>query len=456
MAKKQKKPKKLWGARFKKEMDKDFEKFSKSIDYDYKLAEYDLYHSLIHVSALADQKLITKKDESKLITALKKILSDVRNKKFVFNKDAEDIHTDIQDKVNKLAGKVSLKLHTLRSRNDQVVFDEKLYCYSQAMAVFKLITDLLESLEYIANKYEKQCFVGFTHTQRAQIIAFSDYIWAYYSMIERDLLRVDSFLDRLFVSIGSGAMAGTVISNSSYAKAVKKHSFLLKEFEDVFERFFSSVDNVSDRDFIIELLNTISIIQMHLSRICEDMIIYSTKEFDFLDLPQEYCTGSSLMPHKKNPDLLELVRGATGLIYGNLVAVMTTMKALPLSYNRDMQFDKLPLFSSVDLIKDELSMMAKFVKGITLNKKNINKSLEDESLYATEIAEYLVTKSVAFKDAHDIVGRLVKFSEEKNIAIKDMPDKELKKFNKSLNAKVVKKIMSPDEVVKSRKSLLKG
>jgi argininosuccinate lyase len=443
--------KKLWGGRFKKKIDKDFEEFSKSIQYDYKLAEYDIYHSIIHVNALVDAGVLLKKDGNKLISALRQILHDIEKRKFVPDAECEDIHSDIQNRVEKKAGKLALKLHTLRSRNDQIVFDEKIYCSKEFVAVSKLLNDLFDAIVIKSKNYANAYFIGYTHLQRAQVICFSDYLLAYAQMFKRDHKRLSSFLENLDISIGAGAIAGSSLSSKHYQKVV--FSALVKR---EFEELTNAVDNVSNRDFVIEFLSVLSIIQMHLSRLAEDFILYSTKEFNFLDLPEEFCTGSSLMPHKKNPDFLELVKGKTGSVYGNLMSILTTMKGLPLAYNRDMQLDKEPLFSSVETIKKELKIMAKFIKGVALKKENIDKALKDENLYATEIAEYLVMeKEVAFSQAHDIVGKLIRYSEDNKLKIKEMDQDLLKKFHPGLEIKALKKVMTPDHAVSSKKSVLR-
>jgi len=443
--------KKLWGGRFKKKIDREFEEFQKSIQYDYKLAQYDILHSLIHVAVLKEAGILTKEEANKLFSVLKDVQKQIKEGKFRPSLESEDIHTDIQDKVEKRIGKLASKLHTLRSRNDQIIFDEKHYCLEAGVNILELLLYLLESLLVLMKKYKNQPFVGYTHTQRAQVVLFIDYLGAFFDMFRRDDERVKNFSDHLFIYVGAGALAGSSLKRKDYNKAIKE---LLKDKQfEITKPVENPLDNISDRDFIIEFLSILSILQMHLSRLAEDLILYSTKEFSLLDLPEEFCTGSSLMPHKKNPDFLELVRGYTGRVYGNLISILTTMKGLPLTYNRDMQLDKEPLFSSVEIIKEELRIMAKLIKGIRLDKENINKALEDESLYATELAEFLVFKGVAFKEAHTIVGKLIRYSEDKKIKIKEMPDRFLKTFHKKLTSKDVKKIMNPRYAVSSKKSI---
>ncbi len=447
--------KKLWGGRFKKQIDKDFFEFQKSIHYDHKLVEYDLYHSIIHVIALREAGIINVGEAKILTSALNEIANEVNEGRFKPNLSAEDIHTDIQNRVEKKIGDLAHKLHTLRSRNDQIVFDEKWYCYKEGIYILGELNILLNALNHLGTRYQKSFIPGYTHTQRAQVVSFFNYTGAFFYMFERDFERADNFLKRSSIYIGSGALAGSAIPKSAYSGAIKK--FLAKTKAD-FKHSRSEIaknplDNVSSRDFIIEFLSILSMIQMHLSRMAEDFILYSTKEFGFFDLPEEFCTGSSLMPHKKNPDFLELVRGNTGRVYGNLMSVLTTMKGLPLTYNRDMQLDKEPLFSSTEIVKEELKIMSRLIDGISLDEKRIGEVLQDEELYATELIEFLVSKDVPFSDAHGIIGKLIIFSEDEGTKIKNMPDKALKKFHKKLSHKDVQRIMNPEYAVSSKKSL---
>ena len=401
--------KKLWGGRFTKKIDKDFFEFQKSIQYDHKLAKYDVVHSLIHVAALGWAKFLSPAEKSKLIGSLKEIREEIKTGKFKYNPKSEDVHTEIQNRVEKKLGKLALKLHTLRSRNDQVAFDEKGYCYERSAYVEKLLGDVLKSIKFLQNKYKNVHVVGYTHTQRAQKVLFKNYLGAFYCMLERDKNRVVGFYNNLQIHIGAGALAGSPIGREKYSKAIKKQ---LEGKSFFITPSVNTLDDVSDRDFIIELLSILSILQMHLSRLAEDFILFSTKEFNFLNLPEEFCTGSSLMPHKKNPDFLEMTRGYTGRVYGNLMSILTTMKGLPLTYNRDMQLDKEPLFSSVEIIENELKIMAKFLKGVSLNKEAVKCALRDESLYAVGAAMKLVQeKNIPFRTAHEIIGKKILMEE---------------------------------------------
>jgi argininosuccinate lyase len=448
--------KKMWGGRFKKKIEPDFYLFQKSVQYDYKLAEYDIYHSMIHISALVLSKVLTVQEANQLEMALVEILNEIKKGKFKYNPHSEDIHTEIQNRLEAKFKDTALKLHSFRSRNDQVVFDEKYYCVHQGLEVGKLIAKVFVSLSELSARYKNSFFVGYTHTRRAQVIKFSNYVLSFGRMLERDLVRVENFCKNIEISIGSGALAGSYIQASHYNNAIE--GFVKKFFHDFpfkISLVKNSLENVSSRDFIIEFLNILAILQMHLSRMAEDFILYSTKEFNYLDLPEEFCTGSSYMPHKKNPDFLELVRGYTSRIYGNLVALLTLMKGLPLTYNRDMQLDKEPLFSSVEIVKAELEILAKFIKGIRLNEGAIEKAIEDESIYATELAEYLVGKGVPFKKAHDIVGRLVRHCEDEKLKLTDMVDEILKGFSPHLKKKEIVRIVNPSFAVESKRSLKK-
>jgi len=446
--------KKLWGGRFSKKTDPLLEEFSSSLDVDKELALYDVAGSCFHVSVLKEANLISAAEYRAMYGGLKQIFQAIKSGTFKVDESSEDIHSDIQNKLEKKIGTAALKLHAARSRNDQIVFDVKFYCKESCAEAGLLAIDLLERIQGVIDKSEDLILPGYTHLQHAQSISLKNYFSAYLEMLARDAERLKNLAVSIRPSLGSGALAGTNIDADKYAKAIKN---VCKQLGLVYDKHIfaveNSVDNVSDRDFVIEALSALAIIGMHLSRLCEDLIIWSTKEFGFIELDDAFCTGSSLMPQKKNPDSLELIRGNTGKLYGNLMSVLTMMKGLPLTYNRDMQLDKEPLFSSFKIIKDELKILAKLIPTIKFNKAAIEKQLEDESLYATDLAHYLVEKGIAFKDAHTIIGNLVRFSLKNNIAIKKMSDEELAQFSKYLNQGVIKKIFDPVYSVKSKKSV---
>ena len=443
----------MWGGRFKKKIDKDFDTFQKSIQHDYRLAEYDICHSMIHTHALLYTRVLTPNEARRLLSALKEILTEIKKKKRIkYNSSSEDIHTEIQNRLEKKLKDTALKLQSFRSRNDQIVFDERMYCINEGINIVRVISEVMNSLNWLAQRYKKNLFVGYTHTQRAQIVKFPDYILSFAWKLNRDLERIFNFTKDLEIPIGSGALAGSYIHKEDYSRAINE---FVKKFKLPPKIFLTknSLDNISDRDFVIDFLNALSILQMHLSRLAEDLILYSTKEFDFFDLPEEFSTGSSLMPHKKNPDFLELVRGYTGRIYGNLISVLTTMKGLPLTYDRDMQLDKEPLFSSIDIVKNELKIFSKFIKGIKLKEEKINNALADQNLYATELAECLIEKGTPHKLAHTIIGRLISYAEQKKHNIEDMDDTLLKTFHPALNSKEVRRILNPEVAIERKRSI---
>jgi len=446
--------KKLWGGRFKKETDKLFAEFSKSIHYDYKLARYDVLGSIIHVRVLHAAGFLSKEEAQKFDKALVEISDSIMNKKFNFDKNAEDIHTNIQNLLEKKVGKLVLKLHAARSRNDQVVFATKLYSKMSILDladnIGKMVLEILNTL--LANKYV--IIPGFTHMQHAQPVWLKDYLGVYDKMFTRDMKRLINIGANIEICLGAGALAGTPIDANVYKTEVEE---IIKEFG--FKEKFNiktvsnSLDTVSDRDFVIEIISALSIIAMHLSRMAEDLIIWSTKEFSFIELDDAYATGSSLMPQKKNPDSLELIRGNCGKVYGNLVSVLTMMKGLPLTYNRDMQLDKEPLFNSFEVVSNEIKIMTGIVKTLKFNKSQIAKHLEDESLYATDLVYYLIKKGIPFSQAHEIIGKLVRYSVENDLKIKLMPQVILNKFSAKLVEKDIIKLFDPKVSVNSKKSI---
>ncbi len=423
---------KLWGGRFTKKTNPLVEEFTKSIQFDKKLAEYDCIGSLAHINVLKKAKLLSAEEHKELESGLESILSSIRKGSLEIDASFEDVHSYVQHLLEKKAGKVALKLHTCRSRNDQVVFDTKMYCVKNAAYTLNLFSGLGKVLDKLAKNNAGQIIGGYTHMQHAMPVSLADYLGAYSEMLKRDSNRIDNASKDISLTLGSGAIAGTFIDAEKYSAPA-----------------INSIDTVSDRDFVIEILSALAITGMHLSRLAEDLILWSTKEFDFIEIDDAFCTGSSLMPQKKNPDVLELIRGNTGKLYGNLMSVLVMMKGLPLSYNRDMQLDKEPLFESFEIIQKESKVLAALLPKIKFNKKNIARQLEDESLYATDLADYLVQNKVAFKDAHGIIGRLVKTGKE----IKKMSSSELKKFHPALNSKVVNKIIDPKQSVASKKSV---
>ncbi len=439
---------KLWGGRFSKKTNKLVEEFSKSIHFDYKLAEYDCLGSICHIDALKGSGLLTSQEHSKLKNGLNAILSSIKNGTLKIDSSFEDIHSYVQYLLEKnpKVGKAALKLHTCRSRNDQVVFDTKFYCLEHLNKIFKSMHGFNIVLNQVAVKNKNIRIPGYTHLQRAMPVKLSDYFDAHAQALNRDWKRLFNAFDNVDFAMGAGALAGTMIQANRYNIAA---SSLPKPVQPS----SNALDTVSDRDFVVEILSALSILQMHLSRLAEDMILWSTKEFDFIEIDDAFCTGSSLMPQKKNPDVLELVRGYTGRVYGNLVNVLVMMKGLPLSYNRDMQHDKEPLFDSFEVVQKELNVLAELFKNIKFKKENIEKQLEDECLYATDLSEYLVQNKVPFKEAHTIIGKLIQYKLKNNIELRALDDAALRNFHPLLNAKVLKKLIDPKTSVESKRSV---
>ncbi|MFC1624573.1 argininosuccinate lyase [Candidatus Omnitrophota bacterium] len=440
---------KLWGGRFSKKTNPLVEEFTRSIQFDKKLAEYDCIGSLAHINVLKSAGLLTSEEHKKLEAGLKDILSSVKKGSFKTDESFEDIHSYVQYLLEKKLGKVALKLHTCRSRNDQVVFDVKCYCLEGLSLTTDLVMVLVKELAKLAKKNKEIVMPGYTHLQHAIPMKLASYFNAYSEMFLRDRDRLANIAKNLNLTLGAGSLAGTFVESSKYNVASKEYMPGSKNVSPA----TNSIDSVSDRDFVIEILNVLSMIGMHLSRFAEDLILWSTKEFDFIDIDESFCTGSSLMPQKKNPDALELIRGNTGRLYGNLMSVLVMMKGLPLSYNRDMQLDKEPLFSSFELIEKELKILTKLLPEIKFKKENIKKQLEDECLYATDLLDFLVQKGVAFKDAHTIIGKLISHKLKSGKEIKKMTASELKEFHPFLTPKEVKKRIDPKYSVNAKKSI---
>src|SRR3989344_5443714 len=443
---------KLWGGRFSKPTDKLVEEFTKSIHFDYKLAEYDVLGSIHHIHVLKRQGLLNNAEHKKLKNGLMSILVSIADESFKPNDSFEDIHSYIQYLLEKKTGKVALKLHTCRSRNDQIVFDTKYYCLRNINKTKKLLESFNVSLFDLAIQNGEMQIPGYTHLQRAMPIKLFNYFNAYIEMLTRDIKRLKNAFSNIKLTLGAGALAGTFIQSSKYNQKAKEY---LEERGLFIRPSSNALDTVSDRDFVIEILSALAITCMHLSRLSEDMILWASKEFDFIDIDDAFCTGSSLMPQKKNPDVLELVRGYSGRLYGNLVNVLVMMKGLPLSYNRDMQLDKEPLFDSFKIVQDELEVLTKLFKNVKFKKENIAKQLGDETLYATDLADHLVKNKVAFKDAHTIIGKLIRHKLTSKKDIVNMGADELKSFHPLLTPAIVKKIINPEYSVKSKKSVKK-
>jgi len=440
---------KLWGGRFSKKTNALVEDFTRSIQFDKKLAKYDCIGSLAHIDILKVAGLLSETEHNKLKKGLHKILGNIEKISVSPDQAFEDIHSYVQFLLeqDKSVGAAALKLHTCRSRNDQVAFDVKLYCLQNIAVTRAIVFELIDSLKKLGDKNSDVFLPGYTHLQHAIPVALVDHLGAYVAMLTRDNNRLNQISENIKLTFGAGAVAGTFIPAEKYSLSAK--GMLPKNVEPC----ANSIDSVSDRDFVIEILSALSIMAMHVSRLSEDMILWASKEFDFVDIDDAFCTGSSLMPQKKNPDVLELARGYTGRIYGNLINVLVMMKGLPLSYNRDMQHDKEPLFDSFDIMQKTAAVLAELFKNVTFKTANIKNQLDDESLYATDLADYLVQKGVAFKEAHSIIGRLIKHKCETGEDIKTMGNNTLAQFHKFLTVGTVKNILDPKVSVNAKKSI---
>lgn len=413
--------KKMWEGRFHKETNKLLEKFNASITFDKRMYEEDIKGSIAHSRMLSKQGIISSEEQKEIENGLLLIKNEIENGTFEFKIEDEDIHMSIEKRLTEIIGSVAGKLHTARSRNDQVALDVRMYVRKEAKKIKELLINFENVILNLSEKYEDIIIPGYTHLQRAQPILFSHHLMAYFQMFKRDITRIDDFLERSDeMPLGAGALAGTTFN-------LDRH-FVAKElgFSKPTE---NSLDSVSDRDFIIELGMIISVISMHLSRFSEEIIIWCTSEFSFINLDDAFATGSSIMPQKKNPDIAELVRGKTGRIYGNLMAILTTMKALPLAYNKDMQEDKEGIFDSIDNIKLCIEIFYSMLNTVTVNKEKIFDSMKYGFLNATDVADYLAKHGVPFRQAHKIVGEIVSYCENKKIAIEDMTLSEFQNFS---------------------------
>jgi argininosuccinate lyase len=442
---------KLWGGRFAKKTHKLVEAFGNSLSCDQVLAKYDCQGSLYHIQVLKRAGFLSDAEYQKLAGGLQRILKTIEDGQFFANIDFsfEDIHSYIQHclEQDKEVGEIALKLHTCRSRNDQVVFDTKLYCLDHLTQTAQLIKSLTDVLKELGIKNQRLILPGFTHMQHAIPIRLGHYLDAYVQMLARDRTRLQNAFENIVLTLGAGALAGTVISFEHYRFA--PDDALPKEILAP----VNAIDTVSDRDFIIEILSALSIMGMHLSRLSEDMILWASMEFRFIDIDDAFCTGSSLMPQKKNPDVLELIRGVTGRLYGNQFNVMVMMKGLPLSYNRDMQHDKEPLFDSFRIAKSSLEILIELFRHLSFREEDIARQLDDEALYATDMADYLVEQGVPFKEAHHVVGQLIQQKYQTQTNILAMENHSLKRIHPLLTRSVLKEIIDPRASVSAKKSL---
>ena len=435
--------KKLWGTRFSKKTSALTDRFTSSIAFDQRLAKYDILGSMAHAKMLGKQKIIPAADAKKIVKGLNILLKDVISGKFKFDPSAEDIHSNIQELLVKKIGSSADKLHTARSRNDQIALDVKLYLKSEAVDILDFLKQLQGSILKFAKANSRVIIPGYTHLQVAQCVLLSHHLLAYIEALDRDNTRILDAVKRLdMMPLGSCALSGTGLPIDR--RLVQREL----GFSGITA---NSIDSVSDRDYIIEVLADLAILSVHLSRIAEDLILWSTKEFNFIDIDFSFCTGSSIMPHKKNPDILELIRGSVGKVQGDLSNVIMLMKGLPTSYNRDMQLDKPPLFDAIDTVKDTLEIFIALFQNIVMEKQAVASRLSDEALFSVDVVEYLIKKGVSYRAAHDIVGRMVRDCLDKGKRISDLSNAQLKQYSAKL-APDVKRILNAWDSVNLKKS----
>ncbi len=413
---------KPWAGRFREKTKKIVETFTSSVPFDRRLWEYDIQGSAAHVKMLEKQKIISSRDAESILSGLEKIRQAIQKGKFKFRENLEDVHMNIEYALIKETGPAGGKLHTARSRNDQIALDIRLFLRDEIGEILGLIKNLQGVLVNLSEKYIDVVLPGYTHLQRAQPVLLSHHLLAYFEMFERDRGRFEDCLKRMNVlPLGSGALAGTTLPID------REYTARLLKFPSISK---NSIDAVSERDFIVEFLSSASLLMVHLSRLAEELILWSSGEFGFVELPDAFATGSSIMPQKKNPDVLELIRGKAGRIFGHLMTVLVVLKGLPLAYNRDLQEDKEPLFDAIDTVKACLPVLTEMMPKLKFNKSIMRKAAEEGFSTSTDLAEYLVRKKVPFREAHKITGAIVRYCLEKKKTLLNLDLRELKNFSK--------------------------
>ncbi len=442
MEKEQQKKEKLWGGRFNQSTERLVEDFTESVSYDRRLYRQDIRGSIAHARMLGERGIIPQKDAQRIIEGLEKILKEIDAGRFEWKKELEDVHMNIEKALTDMIGPAGGRLHTARSRNDQVATDFRLFIKDEIKELDELLKGIQSAFIHQAEKYMGLIMPGFTHLQKAQPVLYSHHMLAYFEMFKRDRQRLSDCVRRVDVCpLGSAALAGT--------------SYPIDRQMTARELGFSqvspnSMDAVSDRDFALEFLFCLSVIMMHLSRLSEELIIWMSSEFSFVELPDAYCTGSSIMPQKKNPDVPELVRGKTGRVYGSLFALFTTLKGLPLTYNRDLQEDKEQLFDALDTVKSSLAVMTGVVEKMIPRVQNIARDTETGFLTATDLADYLVKKGLPFRQAHEVVGKAVARCIEHGAELHELDMEELRKLHELIDEDVLE-VLSVEGSVRSRK-----
>ncbi len=419
---------KLWGGRFEEKSEAWVDQFGASIEFDQKLAKEDLLGSLAHVQMLGKCKIIPQEEVETIVGGLNKLVEKLAENKLHFTSVNEDIHLNMEKLLHDEIGPVAGKLHTARSRNDQVATDMHLYLKNQVAEIIHAVNDLLDILIEKAESNIQTIMPGYTHLQHAQPISLAHHLLAYHSMFKRDLERLEESLKRIDISpLGCAALAGTTFPIDRHYAAD------LLGFSKIYS---NSLDGVSDRDFILEFLSNSSILMMHLSRFCEEIILWTSYEFQFATLTDAFSTGSSIMPQKKNPDMAELIRGKTGRVYGNLFSLLTVLKGLPLAYNKDLQEDKEGMFDTVETVLQSLRIFTGMIATIKFHSETMKKATQKDFSNATELADYLATKGIPFREAHEIVGKLVLACTKKGIYLQDVSLAEYQKVAPIIEADI--------------------
>ncbi|MFC4559589.1 argininosuccinate lyase [Virgibacillus kekensis] len=434
---------KLWGGRFTKETNKLVDEFTASVSFDQKLAFEDIQGSLAHVQMLGEKGIISEEESETIQNGLKSIRGKLEKGEVEFLVEHEDVHMNLEKLLIDEIGSVGGKLHTGRSRNDQVATDMHLYLRNKVQLIIELLESVQAAIVTQAKDNVSTILPGYTHLQRAQPVSFAHHLLAYFWMFQRDKERLQDSLKRINVlPLGAGALAGTSfpIDRARVAE--------LLGFDSVYP---NSMDAVSDRDFILEFLSTSSIVMVHLSRLAEEMVTWSSQEFQFIELDDSFCTGSSIMPQKKNPDVPELLRGKTGRVFGDLVGLLTVLKGLPLAYNKDLQEDKEGMFDTVDTLEGSLSLLAPMLETMTVKREEMRKAVTQDYSNATDIADYLATKGMPFREAHEVIGRIVLYAIENGKYLLDLEMEEYKSFS-AMFEKDVYDYLDPENVMNARNS----
>ncbi len=435
-----------WGGRFDKSTSNLTISYTSSLTEDKRIYKEDIIASMKYALALKEAKVITKKDYDKIFRGLKTIQREIESNKFEWKEELEDVHMNIEDSLKRKAGKAARKLHTGRSRNDQVSTDMRLFVNASVDKICKLINQVQRSLIGKAKRHYKDLMPGFTHLQIAQPVTFGHHLMAWFEMLNRDYSRLlDSKKRTNIMPLGSGALSGNSF------KLDRKRLATRLNFDGISN---NSIDAVSDRDFSLELLSNLSILGVHLSRISEEIIVWSSSQFNYVNLPEEFCTGSSIMPQKKNPDVSELMRGGSAKSISNLMGLLTLMKGLPLAYNRDMQEDKGFIFDSIDYSTSSLSLLSLIVKDMVINTNKMKEDCQLGHITATELSDYLVLKGMAFRQSHQVVGKIVNYANKKKKQIFELSLTELRKFSKLINSDIFN-FIHPEEAL-SRKTSYGG